>query len=74
MQIIGTVLLYAGVIAILVGYLGVVFCGSTEGVGRGIRNLLFPILGFGDAMRRFHLLIWLWGGGITGVVLGSLLV
>jgi hypothetical protein len=74
MQIIGTVLLYAGVISLLVGYLGIVFCGFADGIGRGIRNLIFPFLGFGDAMRRFHFLIWLWSGGIAGIVLGSFFV
>jgi hypothetical protein len=74
MKIIGTILLYAGVISLILGYVGIVFCGFADGIGRGLRNLILPIFGFGDAMRRFHFLIWLWGGGIAGVVLGSLLV
>jgi hypothetical protein len=74
MQIIGTVLLYAGIISLLIGYFGIVLCGFADGIGRGIRNLIFPFLGFGDAMRRFHFLIWLWGGGIAGIVLGSFFV
>ena len=73
MKIIGTVILYAGVISMILGYLGIIFCGFADGIWRGIRNLLFPILGFGDAMRRYHFLIWLWGGGIAGFFVGSLL-
>lgn len=73
-QIIGSILLYAGAVSLLIGYLGIVFSGFADGIGRGIRNFFFPFLGFGDAMRRFHFLIWLWGGGIAGIAIGSLIL
>jgi hypothetical protein len=72
MDFVGTVLIYAGLVALLVGYFWIVFCGFAEGIRRGIRNLILPVLGFGDAMRRFHFLIWLWGGDIAAIVIGAL--
>jgi hypothetical protein len=74
MELIGIILLSAGTISVWLGYLGIVFCGFSLGIGRGFRNFLFPILGFGDAMRRFHWLIWLWGGGIALIALGGFFV
>lgn len=73
MKIIGAVLIYAGVVSLLTGYLGIIFCGFSTRFGRGIRNLLFPFLGFTDAIRRFHFLIWIWGGGIAAIAIGSIL-
>jgi hypothetical protein len=67
------ILLYVGVVALLVGYLGIVFCGFAIGFWRGIRNLIVPFLGFGDAYNQFPPLLWLWGGGIALVALGALL-
>ena len=45
----GVILLYVGVVALLVGYPGIVFCGFAIGFWRGIRNLIVPFVGFGDA-------------------------
>ncbi len=74
MKIIGTVLVYAGVISLLLGYLGIVFCGFADSLMRGIINLIVPFMGLRDAMRRFNFLIWLWGGGVAAIVLGELLL
>ena len=74
MNAVGMVLIYAGVISILIGYFGVVFCGFAVSFLRGIRNLIIPFVAFGDAMRRFPILLWFWGGGIAGIAIGSLLI
>ena len=74
MEIIGKILIYGGLVALIVGYLGVVLCGFTVSIARGVRNLFLPFLGFGDARRRFHFLIWLWGGGIAAILIGSIFV
>ena len=73
LNVIGLVLLYAGAVALLVGYLGIAFCGFAISVGRGIRNLILPFVAFGDAYNSYPWLLFVWGGGIAGVVLGSLL-
>ena len=70
---IGLVLLYAGAVALLAGYLGIAFCGFAISFGRGIRNLILPFVAFGNAYNSYPFLLWIWGGGIAGVVLGSLL-
>jgi len=73
MNALGIVLLYLSVVAILLGWLGIVFCGFAIGFWRGIRNLIVPFVGFGDAYNQFPRLLWLWGGGIALVALGALL-
>jgi len=74
MNAIGKVLVYAGVISLFIGYVGTAFCGFAVSFLRGIRNLIIPFVAFGDAMRRFPILLWFWGGGIAGIVIGCLLV
>ena len=74
MKIIGTVLVYAGVISLLLGWVGVAFCGFADSFMRGIRNLIVPFMGFSDAMRRYPILIRLTYGGIAAMVLGELLL
>jgi len=73
MHILATILAYVGAISLLLGYLGILFCGFTDSIGRGFRNLLLPFFGFGDAMRRFPKIIWLWGGGIAALITASLI-
>ena len=73
MLIIASVFAYGGAIALMLGYFGILFCGFGEGIGRGLLVLLFPFLGFADAIRRYRYLIWLWAGGLGGLVVGALL-
>jgi hypothetical protein len=73
MKLIGTVLLYGGVVSLLLGDIGIVLCAFTRGPVRGILGLIFPFIGFGEAMRRFPVLLWMWGGGIAAIVIGCLL-
>jgi hypothetical protein len=70
---IGLVFLYTGVIALLVGYVGIVFCGFAIGFWRGVRNLILPFVAFGDAYNRFPKLLWAWGGGVALIAVGALL-
>ena len=74
MNTLGQILLDTGCIALLLGYISIIFCGFTDGIGRGLLNLMFPFLGFGTAKRRFPVLIWLWVGGIALIVIGAFLV
>ena len=74
MEIIGKILIFGGLVALIAGYMGVVFCGFTVSVARGVRNLFLPFLGFGDARRRYHFLVWLCGGGIAALLIGSIFV
>ncbi len=74
MKEIGKVFMYGGVVALLLGYLGIIFCGFMDGFLRGVRNFIFPFLGFGDALRKYPLLIWLWLGGIAAIVIGCILI
>ena len=69
----GLVFLYTGAVVLLLGYLGIVFCGFSIGFWRGIRNLILPFVAFGDAYNSFPFLLWVWGGGIALVALGALL-
>ena len=73
MSIVGQVLLYIGIVAVLLGYFGICFCAFAVSIGRGLLSLLFPFIGFGVAMRRFPWLIWLWGGGFAFLALGAIL-
>jgi hypothetical protein len=70
---IGLVLLYTGVVALLIGYVGIVFCGFAIGFWRGVRNLILPFVAFGDAYNQFPHLLWVWGGGIGLIAVGALL-
>jgi hypothetical protein len=72
-NVIGLVLLYGGAVALLVGYIGIAFCGFAISFGRGIRNLILPFVAFGDAYNSYPFLLWVWAGGIAGIVLGALL-
>jgi len=74
MNFVGQILLSIGTISLLLGYLGICFCAFSISLGKGLLCLLFPIFGFGVAMRRFPWLIWLWGGGIALIVIGSMCV
>jgi hypothetical protein len=71
LNLIGLVLLYAGAVALLIGYIGIVFCGFSISILRGIRNLILPFVAFGDAYNSFPFLLWVWGGGIALVALGA---
>ncbi len=73
LNLIGLVLLYGGAVALLIGYVGIAFCGFAISIGRGIRNLIIPFVAFGDAYNSYPFLLWIWGGGIAGVALGALL-
>ena len=70
---IGLVLLWIGVIALIIGYIGIAFCGFSISIMRGIRNLILPFVAFGDAYNSFPFLLWIWGGGIALVAVGALL-
>ncbi len=70
---IGLAALYVGAVALLLGYLGIAFCGFALGFWRGIRNMIVPFVAFGDAYNQFPRLLWLWGGGIALVCIGALL-
>ena len=70
---IGVVLLWIGVIALFIGWIGVAFCGFSISIMRGIRNLILPFVAFGDAYNSFPFLLWIWGGGIALIALGALL-
>jgi len=74
MEIIGKIFMYAGFVALIIGDIGIVFCGFKISFMRGIRNLVIPCLGFGDAMHRFPIFVWLWGGGIASIVVGFIFV
>jgi hypothetical protein len=74
LNLIGLVLLYAGGVALLVGYLGIAFCGFSMSFWRGIRNLIVPFVAFGDAYNSYPFLLWIWGGGVAFIALGALLV
>lgn len=74
LNVIGLVLLYAGAIALLVGWIGIVFCGFSISFWRGIRNLIVPFVAFGDAYNSFPILVWMWGGGAGLIALGGLFV
>jgi hypothetical protein len=73
LNLVGLVLLYTGVVALLIGYIGIVFCGFSISILRGIRNLILPFVAFGDAYNSFPFLLWVWGGGIALVALGAIL-
>ena len=70
---IGLAVLYVGVVALLLGYVGIVFCGFALGFWRGIRNIIVPFVAFGDAYNQVPSLLWLWGGGVGLLSLGALL-
>ncbi len=74
MDIIGQILLDAGVVSLLLGDLGICLCAFSVSIVRGLLSLVFPFIGFGVAMRRFPWLIWMWGGGIALIVIGACLV
>jgi hypothetical protein len=71
--VIATILLWLGVAALFVGWLGIAFCGFQISFLRGIRNLILPFVAFGDAYNSFPFLLWIWGGGVAIVALGALL-
>ena len=73
LNVVGLLLLYAGAIALLIGYVGIAFCGFSMSIWRGIRNLILPFVAFGDAYNSYPFLLWISGGGIAGVALGALL-
>jgi hypothetical protein len=73
LNVIGVVLLWVGVAALFVGYIGIAFCGFSISFMRGIRNLIVPFVAFGDAYNSFPFLLWIWGGGIASVAIGALL-
>lgn len=53
LNLIGLILLYTGVVALLIGYIGIAFCGFSIGILRGIRNLILPFVVFGNAYNSF---------------------
>ncbi len=73
MDFLGQVLLDIGIVALLLGYLGVCFCGFGVSLGRGLVTLLFPIIGLGVAIRRFPWLIWMLGAGIALIAIAAIL-
>jgi len=73
LNIVGLVLLYTGAVALLIGYVCIVFCGFAIGFWRGIRNLIVPFVAFGDAYNQFPHILWVWGGGIGFIAIGALL-
>ena len=74
MEFFGKILMEVGAVSLIIGYFGIAFCGFKISFLRGIRNLIIPCVGFGDAMHRFPIFIWLSGGGIAAVVLGAMFV
>jgi uncharacterized membrane protein YphA (DoxX/SURF4 family) len=73
LSVTGVVLLWIGLIALFIAYLGVAFCGFSISVMRGIRNLIIPFVAFGDAYNSFPFLLWIYGGGVALIALGALL-
>ncbi len=73
LNVIGLIFLYAGAVALFVGYLGIAFCGFSMNFWRGIRNLIVPFVAFGDAYNEYPFLLWVWGVGIGLIALGALL-
>lgn len=73
LNIIGLMLLYVGIVALIVGAIGIALCGFAISFFRGIRNLILPFVGFGDAYNSFPFLVWMWLGGVALVAAGALL-
>ncbi len=73
LNLFGLILVWTGVLALIVGYIGVALCGFSISVMRGIRNLVLPFVAFGDAYNSFPILLWIYGAGIALIALGALL-